>query len=95
MARFALVRHGETPSNIDHLLDTAHPGADLTELGRTQAQEAGRNLSERGYTRIYSSHIARAIQTAQHTGIDYHGQLPGLEEISAGVLGGLDGAGNV
>lgn len=86
MARFALVRHGETPSNIDHLLDTAHPGADLTELGRTQAQEAGRDLSERGYTRIYSSHIARAIQTAQHTGIDYHGQLPGLEEIRAGEL---------
>ena len=35
--RLHLVRHGQTASNVAHLLDTAHPGADLDEVGRAQA----------------------------------------------------------
>ena len=30
--RLLLIRHGQTPSNVDYLLDTAVPGAGLTAL---------------------------------------------------------------
>ena len=35
--RLILIRHGETQSNVDRLLDTAHPGAPLTATGLQQA----------------------------------------------------------
>lgn len=35
--RLILVRHGQTTANIGRHLDTAAPGADLSELGRRQA----------------------------------------------------------
>ncbi|OFT91445.1 histidine phosphatase family protein [Corynebacterium sp. HMSC28B08] len=63
--RLFLVRHGQTTSNAIHALDTALPGADLTELGRMQATEAGTTLAERTQrARILSSQAARAQQTA-------------------------------
>lgn len=63
--RLFLVRHGQTTSNAIHALDTALPGADLTDLGREQATEAGRILATRTRkARILSSQAARAQQTA-------------------------------
>ena len=35
--RLTLVRHGQTPSNVLGLLDTAPPGPGLTDLGQLQA----------------------------------------------------------
>ena len=35
--RLLLVRHGQTMSNVDRVLDTKVPGAPLTEEGRAQA----------------------------------------------------------
>ena len=35
--RLILIRHGETTANVALALDTAFPGADLTELGHAQA----------------------------------------------------------
>ena len=35
--RLILIRHGQTHSNVAHALDTTVPGADLTDLGREQA----------------------------------------------------------
>ena len=35
--RLLLVRHGQTPSNVAGLLDTALPGPGLTALGTRQA----------------------------------------------------------
>ena len=35
--RLILVRHGQTPSNIERLLDTGAPGPGLTELGLAQS----------------------------------------------------------
>lgn len=32
--RLLLIRHGETPTNVGYLLDTAVPGPGLTEIGR-------------------------------------------------------------
>ena len=43
--RLLLIRHAETTANAQRLLDTAPPGADLTDLGRTQATELVESLA--------------------------------------------------
>ncbi|KUO05931.1 hypothetical protein AQJ67_03710 [Streptomyces caeruleatus] len=53
--RLLLVRHGQTPANVDFLLHTAVPGAGLTALGgdvglRMPEARAGRRCA-RGTTR--------------------------------------------
>lgn len=40
--RLILIRHGQTTANVDYRLDTAIPGADLTDLGRRQPQPSPR-----------------------------------------------------
>jgi len=44
VARMILMRHGRTYSNARKYLDTRPPGAELTEIGRRQAFDAGRRL---------------------------------------------------
>lgn len=65
-ARLYLVRHGQTPSNVAGALDTALPGAPLTELGREQARLVGAELAGSGISPsvILSSEAARARETA-------------------------------
>lgn len=83
------MRHGQTGSNISGALDTAAPGAVLTELGLRQAAAAVPHLVERGVSAAYSSHLARARQTASalagHLRIEA-GVHEGLAEIAAGEL---------
>jgi broad specificity phosphatase PhoE len=87
MARALLLRHGESVHN-------AHTGADsladgvgdrLTERGRHQSEAAGVALRGRGITRLLSSKMGRARETAELVGsaiglepetIDYAGELP-------------------
>ncbi|MFL0579112.1 histidine phosphatase family protein [Dietzia sp. 179-F 9C3 NHS] len=65
-ARLYLVRHGQTPSNVAGALDTALPGAPLTELGRDQARIVGQELAQEGVAPsvLLSSEAARARETA-------------------------------
>ena len=44
VGRIILMRHGRTCSNARCYLDTRPPGAELTEIGRSQAIAAGRRL---------------------------------------------------
>ena len=44
--RLVLVRHGQTPSNVAGVLDTALPGPGLTEEG--QQQGGGQDEAQRG-----------------------------------------------
>ena len=44
--RIILLRHGQTYSNIDRIMDTRPPGAELTERGRGQAEDVGRELAD-------------------------------------------------
>ena len=83
-----LLRHGQTFSNIDHKLDTLLPGAELTDLGREQAREAGREiLREFDVDRVITSEALRARQTGA---IGFGGAfaeilaVPGLQEVHAG-----------
>ena len=44
--RLYLARHAQTLSNVGHALDTAYPGAALTDLGQEQAARlAARQLT--------------------------------------------------
>ena len=65
MARLILVRHGQTRSNVHGLLDTAAPGAGLTELGRQQAAALVDVLAGERIDRIVASPLLRTQQSAQ------------------------------
>ncbi len=64
MVRLILVRHGQTHSNVGHHLDTAEPGADLTDLGRAQADALVEMLGDAGIGALYASTLVRTQQTA-------------------------------
>ncbi len=62
--RLILVRHGQTESNVAHALDTDEPGASLTELGRSQAEQLVEAVAEEEISAIFTSNLARTHQTA-------------------------------
>ena len=88
-ARLHLVRHGQPPSNVAGALDTALPGAPLTDLGRDQARAVGQELAGSGISPsvILSSEAARARETAGliagAMGLPTQA-VPGLIEVQAG-----------
>lgn len=87
--RLILVRHGQTSSNVAGALDTAEPGADLTDLGRRQAAAVPAALAHEEVTAVYASPLVRTQQTAAPLAAARG--LPvvvrrGLEEVSAGHL---------
>jgi broad specificity phosphatase PhoE len=53
--RLLLVRHGQTPSNVRSLLDTAVPGPGLTELGERQAAAPPEALAGEDIDALYAS----------------------------------------
>lgn len=85
--RLLLMRHGQTHANVSGELDTAHPGLDLTDLGRAQAVAASKALADEHLDAVYVSSRVRTHQTAAPTA-ETRGlaltQLDGLEEIQAG-----------
>lgn len=87
--RLLLLRHGQTTSNVAHLLDTAAPGADLTDLGRRQAEAVPGALAGERLAAIYVSHLVRTHQTAaplaRAVGVTPR-ERPGIAEIGAGDL---------
>jgi broad specificity phosphatase PhoE len=89
MGRLILVRHGQTRSNVQGLLDTGEPGAGLTDLGREQADALVDALAGEQVDRIVASSLARTVETA--TPLATARGLPllqdiGLREILAGDL---------
>lgn len=62
--RLILIRHGQTQSNIDGLLDTGHPGAPLTQLGHQQAAALVDTLAAEDIGALYVSTLIRTHQTA-------------------------------
>ncbi|APT87797.1 histidine phosphatase family protein [Corynebacterium flavescens] len=91
--RIILLRHGQTFSNIQRMLDTRPPGAELTERGRAQAQGVGKELTaltgDRPF-KIYSSVALRAQQTAQLAARSWE-QTRGLpaHDIAVSLLSGI------
>jgi len=85
--RLLLVRHGQTSSNVERLLDTAVPGADLTDEGCEQAEQLVGKLEQQPLDAIYVSDLVRTQQTAaplaKARGLEPVIR-PGLREIQAG-----------
>ncbi|MET8167582.1 histidine phosphatase family protein [Streptomyces sp. NPDC005329] len=87
--RLLLVRHGQTPTNVDYLLDTAVPGPGLTELGARQAAALPQALADEDVETLYASTLVRtqltAAPLAAARGLDVLVR-DGIREISAGDL---------
>lgn len=87
--RLLLIRHGQTSSNIVHALDTAAPGADLTDLGRAQAAALPEALAAESIDAIVASTLVRTQQTAEPLAAARGLPVlvrPGFREIAAGDL---------
>lgn len=87
--RLILIRHGQTPSNEHHFLDTDVPGPGLTELGLAQAAALPDALGHEPIDGIFASNLVRTQLTAAPLAAAL--ELPvsirdGLREISAGEL---------
>ena len=87
--RLLLVRHGQSPSNVRHLLDTTVPGPSLTDLGREQADGLVERFAGEGVGCVVASSQTRAQETAaplaRALDLPVHVR-DGLREISAGDL---------
>ncbi|MFH0515776.1 histidine phosphatase family protein [Streptomyces sp. M41] len=92
--RLLLIRHGQTPSNLEHLLDTAVPGPGLTELGRAQAEALPEALAGEDIEAVYASTLTRtrltAAPLAAARGLDVLVR-DGIRELSAGDMEMLPG----
>lgn len=83
------MRHGQTPSNLVHALDTAAPGPGLTDLGHAQARALSRDLGGTQIGAVFTSHLVRTQLTAgpllTSLGLEAE-ERSGIAEISAGDL---------
>jgi probable phosphoglycerate mutase len=87
--RLLLIRHGQTLSNVNRLLDTGEPGPALTELGARQAAGLPGLLVDERIEAIYASTLIRAQLTADPLAQARRLPVsirPGIREISAGDL---------
>lgn len=85
--RLLLIRHGQTSSNVRGALDTARPGAGLTDLGGEQARAVPEALAGEEIAAVHVSPLLRTQQTAaplaSARGLTAQ-VTEGLEEIAAG-----------
>ncbi|MDD5093049.1 MAG: alpha-ribazole phosphatase [Dehalococcoidia bacterium] len=94
MARFILVRHGETEWNRQ-LRYQGQSDIDLNETGIRQAQELGKRLAAEKIDFIYASDMKRAVKTAEiiasrHNGAGSIQETALLREMDFGDFEGLD-----
>ncbi|MGH3970220.1 MAG: histidine phosphatase family protein, partial [Mycobacterium sp.] len=85
--RLILVRHGQSYGNVDRRLDTRPPGAELTPLGREQAQAFARGSGRPAM--LAHSVATRASQTAEVIGSQVEMpaiELAGIHEVQVGQL---------
>lgn len=87
--RLLLIRHGQTPSNVDGLLDTRIPGPGLTPLGVEQAAALPAALAGESIGSIHVSTMVRthltAAPLAAALGLEPI-ERSGIREITAGEL---------
>ncbi|MCL3818113.1 histidine phosphatase family protein [Aeromicrobium wangtongii] len=89
--RLILIRHGQTPANVEGILESSVPGPGLTELGQQQAEELVKALSGDTIDALFVSSMIRthltAAPLAAARGLEPIVR-PGLREISAGDVEG-------
>lgn len=87
--RVLMIRHGQTPSNVEGLLDAGYPGPGLTSLGERQAAAIPEVLSRRELGALAVSNLTRTSLTAAPLAAQRGLEpvvLEGLREIDAGDL---------
>lgn len=86
-----LIRHGQSKGNAERRFG-GHTPTPLSARGHRQAQATARTLNAEFLTAIYSSDLARAMETARPlsklTGLPIHG-TDAFRERSVGVMEGL------
>lgn len=86
-----LIRHGQSRGNAERRFG-GHTATPLSARGHRQAELTARILKSESLTAIYSSDLARAIETARPlsnlTGLPVHG-TSAFRERSVGVMEGL------
>ena len=60
-----VVRHGQTDWNLEPVRCQGWADVELNETGRAQARERGRALAGAGIRLVVTSHLQRALQTAE------------------------------
>ncbi|MFQ3647849.1 MAG: histidine phosphatase family protein [Anaerolineae bacterium] len=87
-----IVRHGETDYNLSGRWQ-GHLDIPLNRLGREQAQQVASALASRGLQAVYSSDLARALETAQAiaagAGLTQVRTDKRLRELNCGIFQGL------
>ncbi len=86
-----LVRHGETTGDIEDRYGGSYDDH-LTNLGKEQLKVTANNLADKGTEVIFVSPLIRAKESAEiiRSKIECPVEImPGLEERSYGILGGL------
>ncbi len=87
-----LVRHAQSLTNVQAVLDSRPPGSDLTDLGREQAASLAERLGTREIVAVHSSTTIRSQKTARPVA-ERHGlsvqSHDELLEIDCGQLDGL------
>ncbi|HEX6285750.1 MAG TPA: histidine phosphatase family protein [Pyrinomonadaceae bacterium] len=86
-----LIRHGQSEGNAERRFG-GHTATPLSPRGRRQAQALARALKDEGLTALYSSDLARAVETAEPlaklTGLAIN-STTAFRERSVGVMEGL------
>jgi len=90
--RIYLCRHGETDYNNQGILQGRGVNAQLNATGRKQAQMLAKSMKDIPLKAVYSSSLARAMETAQYVSHTHpqskRGDFRDLEEMSFGELEG-------
>ncbi|OLR93140.1 histidine phosphatase family protein [Actinokineospora bangkokensis] len=89
--RLMMVRHGETPSNVKHVLDSRPPGPGLTELGRRQAAALAERLADEPVVAVYASVAVRAQETAEPVARSHGLAVEVVEDLHEVQCGDLEG----
>ncbi len=89
--RLILIRHGQTPANVDGVLESTVPGPGLTELGHWQAEQLRDALDDEEIGAVFVSSMVRtqltAAPLAESRGLEPYAR-DGLREIAAGDVEG-------
>lgn len=89
--RLILIRHGQTPANVDGVLESTIPGPGLTALGHEQADELALTLGDEPIGAIFASTQVRSQITAAPLAAKLGLEIEvrdGIREVDSGVLEG-------
>lgn len=87
MSTLLLIRHGETPYNVNGKMAGRLPGVPLNDRGRKQAEAVGEALKNAPIKYIYSSPLERAQETAAYLAKNLGLEIliaPGINETDIG-----------